>query len=315
MKISSPVSLKIDVIIPCYNEGKNIRELWQQLSSVMDGCAENYFILFVDDGSHDGTLAVLRDISSENERVGYLSFSRNFGHQNALRAGLDSVEGDVVIMMDGDLQHPPELIPMMIKQWRKGNDVVYTVRKDVKEAPVAKRLTSRCFYHLFSMLSGTYIRPGMADFRLISRDVLVALRRYKEQDFFLRGIIADLGFKSSCIDYTPRQRNKGTSSYSWSRMIALAMSGLTSFSIVPLRLSALVGLGISFFCFMYGLYAIFIRFFIPEYVVSGWSSLLVGIYFLGGIQLLMLGIVGEYIGRIYFETKKRPPYIIRESSL
>ena len=305
-------------MIPCYNEGLNIKCFLNRLRSVLAACTEEYTILFIDDGSTDDTLSVLRQVSQDYPYVHYISFSRNFGHQNALRAGLDCLSknmGDAVIMMDADLEHPPELIPEMLQWSRKGYDVVYTLRGESEELGRLKRFTSKYFYLLFSLLSGVRLEPGTADFRLISRAVVEALNSYSERDFFLRGIIADIGFSSKAISYTPGQRTGGFSSYSWRRMISLAFAGITSFSIMPLRFSAMIGLIISICCFLYGVYAVMMRIFSPEHVITGWASLLLGVYFLGGIQLLMIGVVGEYVGRVLFEVKRRPGYIVRESSL
>jgi dolichol-phosphate mannosyltransferase len=315
---SAKQKAKISVLVPCHNEGLNIKCFLNRLRSVLVACTEGYTILFIDDGSTDDTLSVLREVSLADTNVQYISFSRNFGHQSALRAGLDCLMnnmGDGVIMMDADLEHPPELIPEMLAWRRKGYDVVYTLRRESEELGTLKRFSSKYFYRLFSLLSGVHLEPGTADFRLISRAVVDALNSYSERDFFLRGIIADIGFAGKSINYTPGRRTGGVSSYSWRRMTGLAFAGITSFSIMPLRLSALIGIIISICCFIYGVYAVMMRIFSPEHVITGWASLLLGVYFLGGIQLLMIGIVGEYVGRVLFEVKKRPGYIVRESSL
>jgi dolichol-phosphate mannosyltransferase len=309
---------KISVLVPCHNEGLNIKCFLSRLCSVLAVCTERYTILFIDDGSTDDTLSVLRHLSQDYPNVHYISFSRNFGHQSALRAGLDCIRenmGDAVIMMDADLEHPPELIPEMLEWSRKGYDVVYTLRGESEELGRLKRFTSKYFYRFFSLLSGVHLEPGTADFRLISRAVVEVLNSYSERDFFLRGIIADIGFAGKAISYTPGRRTGGMSSYSWRRMIGLAFAGITSFSIMPLRISAMIGLIISIYCFIYGVYALMMRIFFSEHVITGWASLLLGVYFLGGIQLLMIGVVGEYVGRVLFEVKKRPGYIVRESSL
>ncbi|MFC1832565.1 glycosyltransferase family 2 protein, partial [Thermodesulfobacteriota bacterium] len=246
--------------------------------------------------------------------VHYISLSRNFGHQNALKAGLDHCSGDVVISMDGDLQHPPGLIPEMIEKWQAGYDIVVTTRRDAEAGNFLKRFTSRNFYRLMSSFSNIELKPGSADFRLLDRTVVDVLKTFEETDIFYRGYVAWSGFKQFEIPYIPEKRQAGTTKYTPRKMIRLALDGLLGFSILPLRLVTMIGVVISMASFLYGFYAICIRLF-SDTAVSGWASTMAGIYFLGGIQLLCIGICGEYIGRTFMEVKRRPHYIIAKTSI
>jgi len=305
---------KISVVVPVHNEEDNIPVLVKALTKVLVKYGE-YEILFVNDGSKDDTLEVLKEQNQLDPHVKYLSFSRNFGHQNALRAGLDHAAGDCIISMDGDMQHPPSLIPKMIRKWQAGADIVYTIRAGQEDIPFFKKLMSKAFYKVMNMLSTTKIIPGTADFRLIDKKVLEVLKTYGEVHMFYRGIIPTLGFDQVGIEYTPQKRLYGKPSYNFKKNVAMALEGITGFSTKPLHLATVMGAFLSILSFMYGIFAIAIRLVRPEVVIEGWTSLLVGVFFLGGIQLLMIGILGEYIGKLFFEIKKRPTYIIKESSL
>lgn len=303
----------ISIVIPVYNEEKNITVLHEEIKRVISN-SEEYQILFVNDGSVDKTLEKIKEIHCVEDNVYYLSFSKNFGHQNALRAGLDHCKGDAVISMDGDLQHPPSMIPRMISLWKEGYKIVYTIREDNQEIGRLKQWTSNYFYKIINLISDVNLKPGSADFRLLDKIVVQELRKYKEKDVFFRGIISNLGFKQCEISYNPNLRKFGSSKYSIVKMLSLALNGITSFSIVPLRISTLLGFSIAVLSFIYGVYAISIKLLGID-VAPGWASIMAGIYFIGGIQLVALGICGEYIGRILLEVKKRPNYIIQESQL
>ena len=303
----------ITIVIPVLNEEKNIPILIKRLSRNLVGLI-TYRVLFVDDGSTDHTLNVIKEERKKVDNIYYLSFSRNFGHQNALKAGIDEASGDAIITLDGDLQHPPELIPQMLELWQKGFDVVYTCRKDEQTTGRFKKTTSALFYRLFQLISKIDLEPGMADFRLIDRRALDSLRRFDETDLFFRGIIAGIGFKQTAIGYQPDKRLHGTTKYSLRKMAALAVSGITGFSIFPLRALTVIGFFFSLGSGMYGLYALVIRL-CTNQAVPGWTSIMAGIYFLGGLQLGALGICGEYIGKIFLEVKKRPHYLVAESLL
>ena len=303
---------KITVLIPIHNEEGNLTNLLAQLTAILTPW--NYEIICIDDGSTDNTLDVLKQLHANNTRINYLSFSRNFGHQSALRAGYHYASGDCVICMDGDLQHPPELIPHMIQKWKEGYDIVNTTRKDSAKTGFFKRLTSSFFYTLINKLSDIKIKEGSADFRLIDKSIVEIIRNFQESPLFLRGIISWLGFKQYYMDYVPDQRTWGKTKYSVSRICRFAINGITSFSIKPLRLSALIGAFVAVLAFIYGLYAIYGKLVLKD-TVPGWTSTLIVISFIGGLQLLMIGILGEYIGKLFIESKRRPDYIVREKSL
>jgi len=311
--VSRPIDFSLSIIIPVYNEQENIQSLYDQISPQIEQI-KNSEIIFINDGSTDKTLEKIQTLHSSHHNVHYLDLSRNFGHQNALKAGLDFCSGDIVISMDGDLQHPPTLIPVMIEHWKNDYDVILTTRQEVEDSRLFKKLTSQNFYRLMGKISNIELKPGSADFRLLDRKVVDVLRRFEENDIFFRGYVAWSGFKQFEIPYTPEKRGSGKTKYTTRKMIRLALNGLLGFSTLPLRMVTLIGFVISLVSFSYGFYAICIRIFSEE-AVSGWASVMTGVYFLGGIQLICIGICGEYIGRIFMQTKKRPHYIIAETSL
>lgn len=306
---------KICIVIPACNEEKNIPLIIDAIKGVMNAEAYNYSITFVDDGSTDNTLAVLKAKTQEHPNVFFIGLSRNFGHQNALKAGIDSVDetADAVIMMDGDLQHPPELIPVMLEKWEEGNEVVFTIRKDNDQLPLFKRKTSGLFYNLLNKLSDMELEPGAADFRLIDKNVLHVFKRFNENDLFLRGLSKWIGFKQIGIEYLPGNRLSGTTKYTIKKMVRFALQGITSFSTKPLYIAAYLGFAFSMLSLLYIPYIIYSYFF--DKPISGWSSLIVTIAFFGGLQLMILGIIGLYLGKLFMQSKNRPHYIIRESNL
>lgn len=306
---------KICIVIPACNEEKNIPLIIDAINSVMNADAYHYSITFVDDGSTDNTLAVLKAKTQEHPNVFFIGLSRNFGHQNALKAGIDSVDetADAVIMMDGDLQHPPELIPVMLEKWEEGNEVVFTIRKDNDQLPLFKRKTSGLFYNLLNKLSDMELEPGAADFRLIDKNVLHVFKRFNENDLFLRGLSKWIGFKQIGIEYLPGNRLSGTTKYTIKKMVRFALQGITSFSTKPLYIAAYLGFAFSMLSLLYIPYIIYSYFF--DKPISGWSSLIATIAFFGGLQLMILGIIGLYLGKLFMQSKNRPHYIIRESNL
>lgn len=305
--------MKISVIIPVFNESGNIIPLTTKLNKVLNEYP-NRQLLFIDDGSTDDTLQILRQLHQQDNRIQYISFSRNFGHQHALRCGIDHADGNCVISMDGDLQHPPELIPEMIKKWQEGFDIVYTQRIEEQGIKSFKKLTSALFYKLMNSLSDVTIEPGTADFRLLDARVASLIRNSHEQNLFIRGFVSWLGFKQYKITYSPAPRHSGTTKYSFRKMLSFALNGITSFSIKPLRFSIFAGIFISIMAFVYAMYAIILYLFYPEKAVPGWASVLVSVLFIGGIQLLFLGVLGEYLGKLFMQAKQRPGYIIKETS-
>jgi len=304
---------KISVVVPCFNEELNIPMLYNEVKSQVPSQYTVEFI-FVDDGSSDSTLSVLKKLKAENANVFFISFSRNFGHQNALKAGIDHASGDCVISMDADLQHPPHLIPQLIEAWEQGYDVVYTVRNDSGDESFFKKMTSRMFYSIINSLSTTRIEPGAADFRLISRQVATELSKITENYLFIRGLISWMGFHQKSIAYTAEKRRSGQTKYTFRKMLHFAGAGITSFSVKPLRISLVAGAVIALAAMLYGCYAIYISLF-THLALPGWGSLIASVLFIGGIQLMVLGVIGEYLGKLFLENKRRPNYIIKESAL
>ncbi|RJO61045.1 glycosyltransferase [candidate division WS5 bacterium] len=305
--------MKVSVVIPAYNEAGNIKLIADQIARQLIG-TDSYELIFVDDGSADSTLTEIKRLAANNNSVKFISFSRNFGHQRALKAGLDHASGDCVISMDADLQHPPELINKLIAKWKEGYDVVYTVRKDLKNTRLFKRTTSMFFYKLINRISDVDIPLGAADFRLLDKKVVDELRGFKENSLFIRGLVSWLGYKQTGIEYITNDRHSGSTKYTLMKMIAFAVHGITSFSIIPLRISILVGFIVSMFAFLYTTYALLTKFYFKT-AIAGWTSILISVLFLGGIQLIFLGVIGEYLGKMFVESKNRPHYVIKEKNL
>ncbi len=302
----------ISIVIPVFNEVESLPILFDEVKKVLSGLPYTFEILFVDDGSTDGTYLGIADLQQVDRRIKAISFSRNFGHQAALTAGLQYATGDAVITMDGDLQHPPSLIPKLIEKWREGSQIVYTTRESTADESWFKRATSRLFYRLINAFSDTQIHTYAADFRILDRAVVNSLNRLEERDRFLRGLIGWMGYSSVGIPYTADARAAGTSKYTTKKMIKFAVDGILSFSAAPLHLVTYLGIVVSLFSFLYGLYSIYAYFF-TSLTIPGWTSLLVTVLFLGGIQLISIGLVGEYIIRIYNEAKGRPLYIVKDT--
>ena len=304
-----PKESLISVVIPLYNEEEVVGETYKRTSSVLDSIKTPCEIIFVDDASADRTLEVLSGIAAMDKRVRVISFSRNFGHQAALTAGLDHARGDAVITMDGDLQHPPELIPELLGKWREGFEVVYTIREYDEGEGFFKKATSSFFYSIINSLAQIRIPANAADFRLYDRKVVEGLKSLRERNRFLRGLSAWVGFRQTGVNYRAARRLAGTSKYSVRKMIRFAIDGITSFSIFPLKLSIYLGFVVSLLSFLYLIYVLYVRL-IAGRGVPGWASTTIAMLFLGGVQLIAIGILGEYIGRIYEEIKARPPYIV-----
>ena len=304
---------KISLIIPCYNEESNIEALYIEIEKYIKKYF-NHEILFVDDGSTDNSLKIIKSLSTKDTNVKYISLSRNFGHQNALKAGYDSSSGDCVISLDCDLQHPPQMIDMLVEKWKEGYGVVYTVRKDNSNQSIFKKASSKLFYKIINILTKTEIKVGAADFRLLDKSIVDVIRKLDENDLFLRGIISWIGFKQTSIEYYPDPRYSGKTKYSFRKMLELAFTGITAFSVQPLKISIYLGFIISFSVFIYGGFAI-IASILTDKTIPGWTSVIVSVLFIGGIQLIMLGIIGEYLGKLFIENKKRPNYIIKENNV
>jgi len=300
---------EISIIIPAYQEEHNIRPLFEVLQRVMGN--ENYEVLFIDDGSQDGTSEEIHLLGKAHSNVRGLSFSRNFGHQAALKAGIDHATGNCVISIDCDLEHPPDLLPQMITIWRSGIDVVITQRKESLQLSFVKRFSSRIFYSILEMLSEVSIEPGSADFRLLDRKVVNVCKSFSESDLFWRGLIPWLGFKTEVLLYDQGQRLHGSSKYSLKKMFKLSVAGITSFSVRPLYFSLYLGAFFASSSMLYLFYALGIKMFTYR-SVSGWASVIASVLLMGGVQLFILGVMGIYLGKLFIQSKSRPQYIISQ---
>ena len=309
----SPRTRSVDIVVPVFNEEACIEELYARLTRTLEPLPYSFRILFVDDGSRDRSAVLCEGLRARDPRVGLVRFSRNFGHQAALTAGLDLADADAVITMDADLQHPPELIPKFLEAWEQGAQIVSGVRKRVA-ASLGKRLSSALFYRLLNAISSFEITPDSPDFRLFDARVVRAIRGLREQSRFLRGIYAWVGFRNVELDYDEALRVGGESHYGKRDMLLFALRAVLSFSRLPLRIATWFGLSVSILAFVYGVYAIAVNV-IFHRVIPGWTSLAVLVSFLSGVQLLTLGVVGEYLGQVLEETKQRPLYVIAEQGL
>jgi len=305
----------ISIVIPSFNEESNIEVMVNALHDVMQKLAYDYRLVFVDDGSSDNSLNVLENLSKADSRLFYIELTRNFGHQNALKAGVDMVKdnSDAVITMDGDMQHPPTLIPDLIKKWEEGYDVVYTIREEDKALSYFKNKTSKGFYSLMNKLSEVKFEPGTADFRLMDKRVANVFADFSENELFIRGIINWIGFRQFAINYQPHPRFSGKSKYTIGKMFRFALQGITSFSTRPLHIAIFLGLALSLFAFLfYVIYVIYSIYY--GHVISGWASVISTVVFFGGLNLIVLGIIGIYIGKLFIQSKGRPNYLIRNSN-
>lgn len=305
---------KISIVIPAYNEEENLSQIRLAVDEVFKTLSGyNYEIIFVNDGSRDNTQSILEELSEKFAEVKFIEFSRNFGHQNAVKAGLDFADGNCVISMDGDMQHPPEIIPQLIQKWEEGYDIVYTIRKYSKNISYFKRKTSDFFYHLLSSLSDVELEKGSSDFRLMDASVVDVIRSSGESDIFLRGLVKWVGFKQFAIPFVAADRFAGSSKYNLGRMIKFAFTGITAFSVKPLYLAAYLGFFFSLLPLLYVPYVVYS--FINKTEISGWASLIMTVVFFGGVQLIILGILGIYMGKIFKQMKDRPIYIVRSKKL
>ena len=305
---------KISIVIPAYNEEGNLIPVYQRIKSVFENMQGYSFeIIFVNDGSRDNTQLRLEEMALDFPEIKYIECSRNFGHQPAVKAGMDYADGNVIISMDGDLQHPPELISQMVKKWEQGYDIVYTIRSYPKEISYFKRKTSDLFYRFLSQISDVDLtNGGGSDFRLIDSSVAQVMKNLKEDDLFLRGLTSWMGFKQTGIEFVAGERFSGQSSYDLKKMLKFAFTGITSFSVKPLYLATYLGFIFSSLSLLYIPYVLYA--FLTKTEISGWASLIMTIVFFGGVQLIILGILGIYLGKIFKQVKGRPNYIIRSKN-
>lgn len=302
--------MKISVIIPVYNEHEVLPELLSRLKTVLSHLSADYEIIFVDDGSSDSSAQIITLAHETDDNIKLIQFSRNFGHQTAVSAGIDFSTGDCVIIMDADLQDPPEFIATLLQYWKNDYQVVYAIRKKRKEG-IFKRLAYKAFYRILRKLSDIDIPLDTGDFCLMDQTVVQHLKEMPERNRFVRGLRAWIGYRQIGIEYERDKRFAGEVKYTFSKLLKLAFDGLLSFSYVPLRLATLLGFTVSAFSFLCGLLVTVLRM-TTDYVPQGWTSTLVIVFFLGGIQLITIGIIGEYIGRIHDEVKQRPLYIAKQ---
>lgn len=302
----------LSLVIPCYNEAANLAQLFTRIAVTLDPLGLDYEVICVNDGSRDHTLAQLIEQHQQNPRIKIINFSRNFGKEIALTAGIDHSQGRAVIPLDADLQDPPELIPQMVSRWQEGFDVVYATRRTRTQETWIKRNTAQGFYRVMAWLSDTPIPANTGDFRLLDRAVVNVLKQLRERNRFMKGLFSWVGFRQTVIHYDRPGRLQGESSWNYWRLWNFALDGIVGFSVKPLKIWLYVGLLISLLALIYAGALVF-RTLIYGRDIPGYASLMVTILFLGGIQLLTLGIMGEYLGRIYAEVQGRPLYIIRDS--
>jgi glycosyltransferase involved in cell wall biosynthesis len=301
----------VTVVIPVLNEAANLNGLLDRLRPVLGGLGVRWEVLFVDDGSSDDTLRVLKALNQRDQRITAISLSRNFGKEIALAAGLKYARGDAAILMDADLQHPPEVLSQFIDRWREGYQVVYGQRMDRAEEGPIRRFFARAYYKIFNALAKTDIPEGAGDFRLLDRCAIDAMNRIGESSRFNKGLFSWIGFRSIAVPYSTAARAAGTSKWSYRRLAHFALDGLTSFSTLPLRVWSLLGLAISITAFAYAL-IVLVQTLVLGVDVPGYPSLIISVMFFAGVQLITLGVIGEYLGRVYEEVKARPLFIVAE---
>lgn len=301
----------LSIIVPIYNEEPSISELHRRLTLAAEGFGVTYELLFVNDGSRDRSGILLRTLAEQDSRIRIVDFARNFGHQIAITAGMDYAQGDAVVVIDADLQDPPEVIGPMLAKWREGYDVVYAIRERREGDTFFKRSTAALFYRLLRRITSVDIPLDTGDFRLMSRRAIDAMKLFNERNRFVRGLVSWIGFRQTGITFVREERYAGETKYPLKKMIRFALDGIVSFSFVPLQLATVFGFIASALSFLGILWAVYMRVFTNE-TIAGWTSLMVIVLFLGGVQMITLGIIGEYIGRIYDEVKRRPLYLVQE---
>lgn len=304
----------ISIIAPIYNEENNIHILYKRILNVLKKLNISYEIVFINDGSADNSIQLIKNLADEDNNIKYIDFSRNFGHQIAVTAGLFHCSNERVVIIDADLQDPPELIVDMHKKMDEGYDVVYAKRKKRKGESFFKKITAKWFYRLLAKITSFNIPVDTGDFRMISRNIVDTLKQMPEQHKYIRGQIAWMGFNQTYIEYERDERHSGETGYSLKKMMRFAIDGITSFSDFPLKFASIMGFVFAGIAFLLMLYALYSRFVLEDYV-PGWASIILSVLFLGGVQLISLGIIGEYIGRIAANGRKRPLYIVKETNI
>lgn len=306
--------MKLSIIIPIYNEQGNIDRLINRLKGVVSLLNIECEYIFINDGSKDDSINIIKNLAKIDPSIKFINFSRNFGHQIAVTAGLDKSKGDRIVIIDADLQDPPELIIEMFKKMDDGYEVVYAKRKARKGESWMKKITARMFYRILKAITSVNIPVDTGDFRIVDRKIVDVLKQMPEQQKFLRGQISWIGFNQTYVEYERDERNAGETGYTYKKMIRLALDGITSFSNFPLKFASICGFVVSGIAFLVGLYALYSRFISGDYV-EGWTSIIISVLFLGGIQLISIGIIGEYISRLSSNVRNRPLYIINDSNI
>ena len=299
---------RISIVVPVYNEEENIAHFARAVADVMERLPYHYELLFIDDGSSDRSREILRTLGAQDAHIGSIFLARNYGHQLALTCGIDHADGDAVITMDGDMQHPPELLPQLIARWEEGFEIVQTVRLTTEGVSFFKRATSKYYYRLLNLLTDVEIQEGGSDFRLMDRKAVLALRRYREHARFIRGMVGALGFRRTTVDFVAQARYAGSSKFSLRRMISFALDGIFAYSIKPLRTALYAGIVSALLAVVLFLHVLVET--LRGETVPGWSTIVVCSLFFGGMQMMMLGVCGEYIARILQEVKNRPLYLV-----
>ncbi|KAA9331345.1 glycosyltransferase family 2 protein [Hymenobacter busanensis] len=307
-------TLDLSIVIPIYNEEANIPTLYQRLRGVVEPMGVSCEYIFVNDGSRDRSLALIHELAARHANVRYIDFSRNFGHQIAVTAGLDLSQGAAVVIIDADLQDPPELIVPLYQKLREGYEVVYAKRRRRQGESAMKLFTAKLFYRILARITSISIPVDTGDFRIISRKVVEALKQMPEQNKFLRGQISWIGYRQTYVEYDRAERAGGETGYTYRKMMRLALDGITAFSDVPLKAATLMGFVVSGIAFLVLLYTLYARFIAHDYQ-PGWPSLMVSILFLGGVQLISVGLIGEYIARLSTNVRRRPLYIISDTNI
>ena len=299
------------MVIPVYNEQEVIIEAYTRITDVMTDMKESYELVFINDGSKDSTAQIIAELCSKDSAVRLINFSRNFGHMSAISAGMEKARGEAIFIIDADMQDPPEIFPQMAAKWREGYHVIYGKRIKRKGESFFKRISASMFYKFIRYMTPVDLPPDTGEFRLIDRKVCDAVNNLPEKHRYIRGLVSWVGFKQIPVEYVREERFAGVTKYPLRKMISFAMDAITSFSYKPLKLATIIGFSISIFSFLYILYVVYQRFFTDQ-TVTGWASTMAIILFTQGIVLMILGLMGEYIGRIYAELKNRPNYIIQE---